>query len=420
MPQVYDLIVVGAGAAGLMCAGTAAEAGLRVLLLDKNKRVGRKLLITGKGRCNVTNNCDADTVMRAVRSNSRFLYSALDRFSTADVMDFFESHGVPLKTERGNRVFPQSDRAVDIVDALDRFVRRSGAQFATAEVAEICTENGAVTGVLTAGGERFSAPAVVVATGGLSYPLTGSSGDGYRFAKALGHTVVDTQPSLVPLVTRESWCAELMGLSLRNVTLTLRRAGRKKPVYHELGEMLFTHFGVSGPLVLSASSHISGPMEEYTLEVDLKPALSDEQLDARLLRDFEKFINKDFSNALDELLPRKFIPVAIRLAGIEPERKVHQITREQRAELVRVIKHLTIHPKRFRPVDEAIVTAGGVKTAEVNPSTMQSKLVDGLFFAGEVLDLDAYTGGYNLQIAFSTGRLAAEGVIAAGHKREDL
>lgn len=413
MAKKYDLIVVGAGAAGLMCAGTAAQAGLRVLLLDKNKRVGRKLLITGKGRCNVTNDCDNDAMLRAVRSNSRFLYSAINAFSTADTMAFFEAHGVPLKTERGNRVFPQSDRAVDVVDALERFVRRSGAAFEAAQVQELlCAEN-RVTGVVTAQGERFFADHVVVATGGLSYPGTGSTGDGYRFAEAVGHTVVAPQPSLVPIVTQEQWCAQMMGLSLRNVTLTLRRKGKKKPVYQELGEMLFTHFGVSGPLVLSASSHMVGPLEEYTMEIDLKPALSTEQLDARLLRDFEKFINKDFSNALDELLPKKSIPVIIALAQIPPERKVHQITKEQRGALVRTIKCLTIHPKRFRPVNEAIVTAGGVKTTEIDPSTMGSKRVAGLSFAGEVLDLDAYTGGYNLQIAFSTGYLAAQGVIEA-------
>ena len=374
----------------------------------RRQKVGRKLLITGKGRCNVTNNCDEDSFLKAVRRNPRFLYSAINRFSTADTMAFFEGLGVPLKTERGNRVFPVSDRAADIVDALHRYVKRSGAELREGEAKELLLDETGVRGVICKDGSEIYARRVAVATGGVSYPQTGSTGDGYRFAKQAGHTVVPAVPSLVPIVTREDYCREMMGLSLRNVTLTVRRAGKKKPVFSELGEMLFTHFGVSGPLVLSASSHMTGDLGEYSMEIDLKPGLTVQQLDARLLRDFEKFINKDFSNALDELLPRKLIPVAVRLSGIAPDTKVNQITREEREKLISVIKAFPVTPVRFRPVEEAIVTSGGVKVSEVDPHTMESRLVPGLYFIGEVLDLDAYTGGYNLQIAFSTARLAAQ------------
>ncbi len=407
MKREYDLVVIGAGAAGMLCAGTAAEQGLSVLLLEKNHKVGRKLLITGKGRCNVTNNCDEDSFLKAVRRNPRFLYSAINRFGTADTMAFFEGLGVPLKTERGNRVFPVSDRAADIVDALYRYVKRSGAELREGEVKRLLLDETGVRGVICKDGSEIHARRVAVATGGVSYPQTGSTGDGYRFAEQAGHTVVPAVPSLVPIVARESYCREMMGLSLRNVTLTVRKAGKKKPVFSELGEMLFTHFGVSGPLVLSASSHMTGDLGDYSMEIDLKPGLTVQQLDARLLRDFEKYINKDFSNALDELLPRKLIPVAVQLSGIAPDTKVNQITREEREKLVAVIKAFPVTPVRFRPVEEAIVTSGGVKVSEVDPHTMESRLVPGLYFMGEVLDLDAYTGGYNLQIAFSTARLAA-------------
>ena len=406
MKREYDLVVIGAGAAGMLCAGTAAEEGLSVLLLEKNHKVGRKLLITGKGRCNVTNNCDEDSFLKAVRRNPRFLYSAINRFSTADTMAFFEGLGVPLKTERGNRVFPVSDRAADIVDALYRYVKRSGAELREGEAKKLLLDETGVRGVICKDGSEIYARRVAVATGGVSYPQTGSTGDGYRFAKQAGHTVVPAVPSLVPIVTREDYCREMMGLSLRNVTLTVRRAGKKKPVFSELGEMLFTHFGVSGPLVLSASSHMTGDLGEYSMEIDLKPGLTVQQLDARLLRDFEKFINKDFSNALDELLPRKLIPVAVRLSGIAPDTKVNQITREEREKLISVIKAFPVTPVRFRPVEEAIVTSGGVKVSEVDPHTMESRLVPGLYFIGEVLDLDALTGGFNLQVAWATGAAA--------------
>ena len=408
----YDALIVGAGAAGLLCAGAAAGRGLSVLLVDKNDRPGRKLRITGKGRCNVTNNCDNDAFLRAVRRNPRFLYSAINGFSTADTMALFEELGVPLKTERGNRVFPVSDRAGDIVDALCRYVKRSGAAFHKKEAEGLLLDEGRVKGVICKDGTPLFARRVVIATGGLSYPGTGSTGDGYRLAEQAGHTIVPPVPSLVPIVTVEDYCREMMGLALKNVTLTVWKAGKKKPVFSELGEMLFTHFGVSGPLVLSASSHMTGDLADYKMTIDLKPGLDLHQLDARLLRDFGKFSNKDFSNALDELLPRKLIPVVVRLSGIEADRKVHQITREERERLAALIKGFPVTPERFRPVEEAIVTSGGVYVRQVDPHTMESRLCPGLYFAGEVLDLDAYTGGYNLQIAFSTGWLAAAAMAA--------
>lgn len=408
MAGSYDVLVIGAGAAGMLCAGTAAAAGCSVLLLEKNSRVGRKLLITGKGRCNVTNNCDEDTFLQAVRHNPRFLYSAINAFGTADTIRFFEGLGVPLKTERGNRVFPESGRAADVVDALLCYVKKAGVKVQTADVEGLLLDDGQVKGVVCRDGSLFYARQVVVATGGLSYPRTGSTGDGYHFARQAGHTIVPTQPSLVPIVAQENYCQEMMGLSLKNVTLTVKKRGRKKPVFQELGEMLFTHFGISGPLVLSASSHMTGDLKEYSLSVDLKPGLTIQQLNARLLRDFGGQLNRDFGNALDALLPRKLIPVAVRLSQIPPDTKVNQITREQRERLIEVIKALPITPKEFRPVEEAIVTSGGVKVSEIDPKTMASKLVQGLYFVGEVLDLDAYTGGFNLQIAFSTGYLAAK------------
>lgn len=417
MKQQYDVIIIGAGAAGLTCAGFAAQQGCSVLLLEKNDRPARKVLITGKGRCNVTNNCDEDAFIKAMRSNPRFMYGAIHAFTTQDTIRFFEGLGVPLKTERGNRVFPVSDRAADIADGLISFARRAGTQLHKGAVRSVLRDENGVTGVRTQAGETFYAPVVVVATGGLSYPLTGSTGDGYRMAEELGHTVVPTEASLVPLVTREKWCTDLMGLSLRNVTLSLWEQGKKKPVYQELGEMLFTHFGLSGPLVLSASSHMSGDLSRYTVTIDCKPGLSAEQLDARLLRDFEKYKNKDFANALDDLLPRKLIPIVVTLSGIDSGLKVHQITRVQRQTLIGIVKGLTLHPKAFRPVEEAIITAGGVSVKEVDPRTMESKLCPGLYFVGEVLDLDGYTGGYNLQIAFSTAHLAAQS-IAQRHNAE--
>ena len=396
------IVVIGAGAAGLMAAGQAARRGRSVLMIDKNDRPARKVMITGKGRCNVTNDCDNETFLKNIRSNPRFLYSAIAGFSTADTMEFFENLGVRLKTERGNRVFPVSDRAADIVDALSAFAKSAGARYQKGRVEKIRSGAEAVKAVVLADGATVACTDVIVATGGESYPGTGSTGDGYRLARMLGHEVTRIRPSLIPIETEDSFCKEMQGLSLRNVTLTVTKG--KKKMFSELGEMLFTHFGDSGPLVPSASSHMDDEiMGEYVLHIDLKPGLSPEQLDARLLRDFEKYKNKDFLNALGDLLPRKMIPVMVRRSGIEGTSKVHQITRQQRRNLVELVKDFTIIPKAFRPINEAIVTAGGVSVKQVDPKTMESKLCRGLYFAGEVLDLDAYTGGFNLQIAFSTG-----------------
>lgn len=406
IPPTFDLIVVGGGAAGLLCAGTAAARGKRVLLLERMERPGRKLLITGKGRCNLTNHCGIDAFLEAVPRGGRFLYSAWNAFSAWDTMEFFTQLGVPLKTERGGRVFPVSDQARDVVDALTGYALQSGAQLQRERVLELRIEDGQVTGVLCESGDTYASRSVVIATGGLSYPLTGSSGDGYALAEQAGHEIVPTRASLVPVETLENWCRKAMGLSLKNVTLTLTQIGSSKVLFRELGEMLFTHFGVSGPLVLSASAHMEGDPGVYQLHIDLKPGLTHEQLDARILRDFSENPNRDFSNSLGKLLPRKLIGPIIHLSGIDPAAKIHQITKEQRRALVLLLKNLPLTVNRLRPVEEAVITRGGVALSQVNSSTMESKLTKGLFFAGEVLDLDAYTGGFNLQIAFSTGFLA--------------
>lgn len=401
------IVIIGGGAAGLMAAFAAKASDNTVILIEKNNRHARKVMITGKGRCNVTNDCDVDTLIRNIPKNGRFLYSAFSNFDSAATINFFEEQDVPLKTERGQRVFPVSDKAVDIVDALVNAAKKKGVEFVFGTVCDVlCDENG-VSGVLLDSGEKIDADKVIIATGGMSYPLTGSTGDGYRFAKKLGHTVTDLKPSLVPLVIHQGFCSSLSGLSLKNVTLSLFEEGKKKPIYSELGEMLFTHFGVSGPLVLSASSHIRYiDKKKYFLKIDLKPALSAEQLDKRILRDFEEQSNKDFINSLDKLLPKSLIPVIVSLSKIEKHRKVNQISREERLGLIDTIKGLTLDIIDFRPIEEAIVTSGGISVKEINPSTMESKLISGLYFAGEVLDTDAYTGGFNLQIAFSTGYLA--------------
>ncbi len=408
MTEKTEVLVVGGGAAGLMAAGTAAGCGRRTLLVEKNARCARKVLITGKGRCNVTNNCEIPEFIENVATGGRFLYSALSQFSPRDAVAFFEEHGVPLKTERGNRVFPETDRAKDIADCLEAYARASGCGVRTGTVQALLLEDGRVTGVQLADGEKIHAESVIVCTGGLSYPLTGSTGDGYRLARQAGHTVVQPGPSLVPLVACEHWCGELMGLSLRNVSVQavdLMAGG--KTVFQGFGEMLFTHFGLSGPLILSASCHLRQMQRgRYQVKIDLKPALDAAQLDKRLQRDFEKYANRDFANALGDLLPAKCIPVIVRLSGIAPDCKVHQVSREDRQRLGALLKNLTVTVKGFRPVDEAIVTTGGVNTKEVLPKTMESKLVKGLFFAGEVLDVDAYTGGFNLQIAYATGYAA--------------
>ncbi len=406
----FDVIVVGAGAAGTICAGVAARRGLRVLLCEQGVKPLHKVRITGKGRCNVTNNCTTDAMMSQVRRNPRFLHSALDALSPVDTMEFFEKLGVPLKTERGGRVFPVSDLAGDIAQALLNWAVDGGAKLVRETACRsLVLENGVLEGIVCKNGKRYTANKVVLATGGLSYPKTGSNGSGYILARQVGHNIVSTRPSLIPMQTAESWCGEISGLSLRNVTLNLWQEGKKKPIYSELGEMLFTHFGVSGPLVLTASSYMK-ECSGYKITIDLKPGLSMQQLDARLLRDFSGQVNRDFKNTLGELLPQSLIPVMVELSGIDGETKIHQITKIQRTAFCELIKALPLTPVAFRPIDEAIITAGGVDIKQVNPKTMESKLCAGLFFAGEMLDLDATTGGYNLQIAFSTGWLAGQNV----------
>ena len=403
-----DAVVIGGGAAGMMCSAVAAERGLDVILLEPNKILGRKLRITGKGRCNVTNNCDIREFLNNIPGDGRFLYSALNRLSPRDTMELFESLGLHLKTERGNRVFPVSDNANDVAGTLQRYMNRAGVRVIHSSAKHIITKADTVTGVETCDGV-IECRAAVICTGGLSYPLTGSRGAGYKMAQELGHTVTPTRPSLVPLESDDDYCAEMQGFSLKNVTLSAYEDD--KLIYKELGEMLFTHFGVSGPLVLSASSHMRRFGEaKYELRIDLKPGLDEKKLDARLLRDFEKYANRDFANSLGDLAGKAMIPVLVRLSGIPAETKVNSITREQRHELLRLLKSFPVSVSGPRPIDEAIVTSGGVSTKEINPRTMQSKLVCGLYFAGEVMDLDAYTGGFNLQIAWSTAYVAANSI----------
>ena len=406
------IIVVGAGAAGLMASGIAGENGADVLVIERNDRVGRKVMITGKGRCNVTNNCSSlQELISNVPRNGRFLYGAFSRFMPSDVIDFFENRGVELKTERGNRVFPVSDNAVDIVDALVGYAKER-ARFLNGRATKLLVEDGAVKGVETESGEEILADKIIIATGGLSYPGTGSTGDGYELAKQAGHKITELVPSLVPLEIHEGFCTDLMGLSLRNTAIKVVDTENGKTIYTDFGEMLFTHFGVSGPMILSASAHMrSMKSGKYKIYIDLKPALSEEQLDARILRDFSENANKNFINALNSLLPKKLVPVIVKLSGISLSTKVNQITKEQRKNLVQLLKGMSITVTGFRPVAEAIITSGGVDISQINPKTMESKLVKGLYFAGEVIDTDAYTGGFNLQIAFSTGRLA--GISAA-------
>lgn len=402
------VIVVGAGAAGVFAAGAAAENCAEVLLLERNPKIGRKVLITGKGRCNVTHHTDAvDTLIQNIPGNGRFLYSAFSNFMPQDTVDFFEDYGVPLKIERGNRVFPQSDKASDIVDAMARYLADVGVQIKQARVTELLTEGETVKGVKTESGEVFFSDRVILTTGGKSYPKTGSTGDGYVLAQSVGHTVTPLRPSLSALRCREGFCSDCSGLSLRNVAITVYDTKTKKTIYTDFGEMLFTHFGVSGPMILSASAHMREMQaERYTIHLDLKPALSYEKLDARILRDFSENLNKSISNTLGLLLPRSIIPAVLHRAGLRPSEKINQITKEQRTRLAETVKNLTLTVMDFHDIKEAIVTAGGVKTSEVNPKTMESKLCRGLYFAGELLDCDGYTGGFNLQIAFSTGRLA--------------
>lgn len=397
--------IVGGGAAGMMAAIYAAENGAAVTLFEKNAYLGKKLGITGKGRCNVTNDCDNAEFLKNVIANPKFLYAAINTFSTADTKAFFENMGVALKTERGRRVFPVSDKAADIVDALRRRISELGITVTREKVSSILAECDEVIGLTTDKG-RYSFDAVICATGGASYPMTGSDGDGYRFAKSLGIEIRDIFPSLVPLVTVTD-VSSLMGLSLKNVVLKITDNNTGKTVYSELGEMLFTHFGLSGPLVLSASSHMREMSRgRYTAHIDLKPALDSAELDRRVLSDFSKNVNRDFSNSLGNLLPSKMIPYIIDRCGIMPSTKVNEITKEQRRVLVTLLKDISLDIESFRPIREAIVTSGGISVKEINPSNMRSRKYKGLYFAGEVIDVDAYTGGYNLQIAFSTGALA--------------
>lgn len=403
-PILADAVIIGGGAAGSFCAITAARRGLSVIVLEPNEKIGRKLRITGKGRCNVTNNSDIRTVMNHIPDHSRFLYGALTRFSPEDTMQFYEDLGIPLKTERGNRVFPVSDNANDIADALQNELRRLGVTIIHEKAVDLITEDGRVCAVETSN-QRIRTDRCVIATGGKSYPKTGSEGSGYRLASKLGHSIVSPLPSLVPLVSDDRCCAELQGLSLRNIELSAFEDD--KSIYRERGEMLFSHFGITGPLVLSASAHMRHfGTAEYKVILDLKPALDEKTLDLRILRDFSKYQNKAIRNALGDLLPKAMIPVILSRIAVPGGKPVHEITKEERKKLVHELKNFTITINGTRPIEEAVVTAGGVSTDGINPRTMESKLVSGLYFAGEIMDLDAYTGGYNLQIAWSTANLA--------------
>lgn len=407
------VIVIGGGAAGMMAAFQGAFRGHSVLLLEKNEKLGKKIYITGKGRCNLTNSCDTEDLFKSVMRNEKFLYSAFYSFSNVQTIDFFETHGLSTKVERGERVFPTSDHASDVIQTLQQALKKERAEVRLhAQVEKILyqPDGKRVAGVLLSDGTSLEADAVIVATGGCSYVSTGSTGDGYRFAQEAGHKVVKPRPSLVPFEALESWIKELQGLSLKNVTVRIKK--EEKLLYEEFGEMLFTHYGVSGPLLLSASSVVNDYMERMPLsmEIDLKPALTKEQLDKRVLRDFKENQNRQFKNSLQKLFPSKLTPVIVKMSGISPDKKVNEITREERSVFVSLIKSFPLTLTKFRDFNEAIITRGGVGVKEINPSTMESKLVKGLYFAGEVLDVDALTGGFNLQIAWSTGYLAGDSI----------
>ena len=401
------VIVIGGGPAGIMAAGMAAKNGAQVTLLEKNERLGKKLLISGKGRCNITNDTDIEGLIENTPGNGNFLYSAFYTFSNQDLINYFEDMGLQTKVERGGRVFPVSDSSKDVVQVLQSFLNKQKVNIRLGcPVAEIITTDNIVTGVRCRDGSTIEGNSVILAVGGMSYPGTGSTGDGYDMAKRLGHTVTPLNPSLVPLTTKEEWVKRLQGLSLKNIKVSFKN-NKNKEIYNDFGEMLFTHFGVSGPVILSASRHLLDyGFNDIKMTIDLKPALSYEKLDERIQRDFDKFSRKQLKNSLDELLPQKMIPIVIELSGIHPEKAVNQITKEERKKLVSLLKGMDISITGARPIKEAIVTAGGVKISEINPSTMESKIVKGLYFAGEIIDVDAYTGGFNLTIAFSTGYLA--------------
>ena len=404
----YDLVVIGAGPAGMMCAYTASQRGMKVVVIDPNRDPGRKLRITGKGRCNLTNACETGKFFENVPHNGKFLYSCINAFPPAAVMSFFEDNGLPLKTERGARVFPVSDNANDVADTMARLCRESGVVFLREKCRELLISDGMICGVTTAQ-RTVNCRNAAICTGGLSYPLTGSTGDGYRLATRAGHTVQPCRPSLVPLESNDRWCSQMQGFSLRNIALSVFEDS--KLIYRDFGEMLFTHFGVSGPVILSASAHMRHfDTSSYRLEIDLKPALDEKKLDSRILRDFQKYANREFKNALTDLAANSMIPVLIELSGIPQDTKVNSITRQQRESLRDLFKKFPVSVSGTRPIEEAIVTSGGVAVKEIDPRTMQSKLVKGLFFAGEVIDVDAYTGGFNLQIAWSTGHLAGMSV----------
>lgn len=403
---MVDVVVIGGGAAGMLAAAVAAERGLKVLLLEKNERLGMKLRITGKGRCNLTNDCSVREVLDNIPTGGRFLYSAVSGFSPKDTIAFFERLGVPLKTERGNRVFPLSDKAQDVVFALRQYLDTAKVKVMKGTARALHTQAGEIVSV-TIGQNKVDCRSVILCTGGKSYPLTGSTGDGYTLASSLGHRIVTPKASLVPLNAAPHICSRMQGLALKNVRLTVQDGG-KKPIYEDFGEMLFTHFGVSGPLILSASAHMRDfEHKKYAISIDLKPALEEKTLDARLLRDFEKYANRDFANALGELAHKTMIPILIELSGIPCETKVHSITREQRQTLLKLFKSFKLDIDDPRPIDEAIITSGGIDVKEINPKTMESKIIRGLYFAGEIIDADAYTGGFNLQIAWSTAYAAA-------------
>ena len=402
----YDVIVIGGGPAGMFAAVTAAQRGKSVLLLERNDRLGKKLLITGKGRCNVTNNCSAQEILQNIPRNGRFLYSAMNAFTPESIIAFFEENGCPLKTERGNRVFPVSDRSQSVLEALQKAMRKHHVVVQTARVKGILTDNGTVTAVRTEQ-QTFETAAVILATGGMSYPTTGSTGDGYAMAQRLGHSIIPAVGSLVPLETAGADAQDMQGLSLRNCGVKLLDAKGKK-LYSDFGELLFTHFGVSGPTVLSASCHLKG--DGCRIVLDLKPALDEGKLDARILRDLDMYKNRSMENALTDLLPRSMIPVVLRRLQIDPALQANSLTKQQRRAIVELLKNFSLDIIGKRPVAEAIITSGGVKVSEIDPKTMESKLVPGLFFAGEIIDCDAYTGGFNLQIAWATAFTAGRNV----------
>ncbi|MCR8745396.1 NAD(P)/FAD-dependent oxidoreductase [Romboutsia lituseburensis] len=401
------VVIIGAGAAGMMAASVAADRGLDVVLIEKNHKVGRKILITGKGRCNITNDCEIEELIENVPKNGKFLYSAFYTFTNTDVIEMFNNLGVKTKTERGKRVFPESDKAHDIANALEKQINNKKVKLLlNTKVDKIISKDNKIEKVILNNKKEIKCDSVIIATGGLSYPLTGSTGDGYKFAKTLGHTITDIKPSLIGMEVQENYVSDLEKLALRNISISVYNSKNKK-VYDDFGELEFTKYGLDGPVIKSASCRMKDTTKEnYKIVIDLKPALDEEKLDKRIQKDFQKYTNKKFEKALDDLLPKKLIPIIIKLSDIDHDTVVHQISREQRKNLVKLFKNLTFTLKRYRPIEEAIITSGGIKVSEINASTMESKLVEGLFFAGEVIDVDAYTGGFNLQIAFSTGYLA--------------